>query len=263
LGIPLQQGRDFTAQDRGDAPLNVIVNETFAERLWPHETALGKRFRTSAFSAFATVVGIVGNVRNTSLEEEAGPAFYFAHGYLGMPALTVVVRTVAPPETLAAALRAQVYALDHELPVYNVRPLTQLVSNAAGQPRLQTWLMGLFGAAALLLAALGIYGVMAYTVAQRAHEFGVRMALGARPKDVYGLVVKQGLRLSLLGVALGLGLAFALTRLLKSLLYQVSTTDALTFVLPPCLLVTVAALACYVPARRATQVDPLVALRAE
>jgi len=266
MGIPLLQGRDFTEQDRGQfgqAPLTLIVNEAFARRFWPNENAIGKRFRPGASNPFGTVVGVVGNVRNFSLENEGGPAFYFPYGYIGMPGLVVTVRTVAPPETMTAALRAQVHALDHELPVYNVRAMEQIVSNAAGQPRFQTLLLGLFSAVALLLAAIGIYGVMAYAVTQRTHEIGVRMALGAQARDVRTLVVRQGIRLALIGVVLGLALAFGLTRFLRGLLYQVSTTDALTFVLIPLLLVGVTLLACYVPARRATKIDPLAALRHE
>src|SRR5262249_27725823 len=144
LGIPLLEGRDFTEQDRGQfgqVPPTLIVNEAFARRFWPNETPIGKRFRSSSSNLFGTVVGVVGNVRNYSLENEAGPAFYFSYGYIGMSALTVVVRTAAPPETMVAALRAQVYALDHDLPVYNVRALEQVVSNAAGQPRFQTLLL--------------------------------------------------------------------------------------------------------------------------
>ncbi|MGH9838188.1 MAG: FtsX-like permease family protein, partial [Blastocatellia bacterium] len=265
MGIRLLQGRDFAAQDRRDAPLTLIVNEAFARQCWPNENPLGKRFRPGANNnnPFGTVVGVVGNVRNASLSNEGGPAFYFAHGYIGMPALTVVVRTAAPPESMTAALRAVVYALDRELPVYNVRTLEQIVSNAAGQPRFQTTLLGLFGAVALLLAALGIYGVMAYAVTQRTHEIGIRMALGAQARDVRTLVVRQGMKLSLIGVALGLALALGLTRFLKNLLYQVSTTDAVTFVLIPLLLGGVTLLACWIPARRATKVDPLIALRHE
>jgi putative ABC transport system permease protein len=263
MGIPLLQGRDFTAQDRRDAPLTFIVSEAFARRFWPNENAIGKRFRTDAFNLFGTVVGVVGNVRNVSLDDEGGAAFYFSQSYIGLSGLVVVVRTVAPPETMTAALRARVHSLDRDLPVYNVRTLEQLVAKAAGQPRFQTLLLGLFGTAALLLAAIGIYGVMAYAVTQRTHEIGVRMALGAQARDVRALVVRQGMRLALVGVALGLALAFGLTRFLKGLLYQVSTTDALTFVLIPSLLVGVTLLACYVPARRATKVDPTVALRSE
>jgi putative ABC transport system permease protein len=263
MGIPLLQGRDFTEQDRADAPLSLIVSESFARRCWPNEDAVGKRFRTSAFDLFGTVVGVVGNVRNVSLESEGGPAFYFSYGRLGMPGLVVVVRTVAPPETMAAALRAQVYALDRELPVYNVRALTQFVANAAGQPRFQTLLLSLFGGVALLLAALGIYGVTAYAVAQRTHEIGVRMALGARAGEVLRLVIGQGMNLALIGVLIGLGGALALTRLMKTLLFGVSATDPLTFVTLALLLIGVALVACYLPARRATKIDPLRALRHE
>jgi putative ABC transport system permease protein len=263
MGIPLLQGRDFTEQDSGDGPLNFIVSETFARRFWPNENPIGKRFRTGAFDLFGTVVGVVGNVRNVGLESEGGPAFYFSYGRIGMPALAVVVRTVAPPEMMTAALRGQAHSLDRDLPVYNARTLDQLVYNAAGQPRFQTALLGLFGAVALLLAAVGVYGVMAYAVTQRASEIGVRMALGAQTSDVLRLVVRQGMTLSLIGVAIGLALAFSLTRFLRGLLYQVSATDALTFTLIPLFLVGVTLLACYVPARRATKVDPLIALRSE
>jgi len=263
MGIPLLQGRDFTEQDSGDAPLNLIVSETFARRFWPNENPLGKRFRPSAFDLFGTVVGVVGNVRNVSLEDEGGPAFYFSYGRIGMPALTVVVRTVAPPETMTAALRAQAHSLNRDLPVYNIRAMDQLVYNTAGQQRFQTALLSLFSAVALLLAAIGIYGLMAYAVAQRTHEIGVRMALGAQARDLRTLVVRQGMRLALIGVAIGLALAVGLTRFLKGLLYQVSATDSLTFALIPLLLVGVTLLACYVPARRATKVDPLIALRHE
>ena len=263
MEVPLLQGRDFIEQDGGDGPLNLIVSESFARRFWPNENPIGKRFRSGAFDLFGTVVGVVGNVRNAGLENEGGPAFYFSYGRIGMPSLAVVVRTVAPPETMTAALRAPIASIDRDLPVYNVRTLDQLVYNAAGQPRFQTTLLSSFSAVALLLATIGVYGVMAYAVAQRTHEIGVRVALGARTRDVLGLVVRQGMTLSLIGVAIGLTLAFGLTRFLRGLLYQVSATDALTFALIPLLLVGVTLLACYVPARRATKVDPLLALRRE
>ncbi len=263
MGIPLLQGRDFTEQDSGDGPLNFIVSETFARHCWPDENAVGKRFRTNAFDLFGTVVGVVGNVRNVSLESEGGPAFYFSYGRIGMPGLVVVARTVAPPETMVAALRAQAHSLDHDLPVYNVRTLDQLVYNAAGQPRFQTVLLSLFGGVALLLAALGIYGVMAYAVTQRTHEIGVRMALGARAGEVLRLVIGQGMKLALAGVVIGLGGALALTRLMKTLLFGVSTTDPLTFATLALMLIGVALVACYLPARKATKIDPLHALRRE
>src|SRR5262245_16456763 len=264
MGIPLLQGRDFTEQDSGDGPLNFIVSESFARRFWPNENPIGKRFRASpSFDIFGTVVGVIGNVRNVSLESEGGPAFYFSYGRIGMPSLAVVVRTVAPPESMTAALRAPIASLDRDLPVYNVRTLDQLVYNSAGLPRLQTALLSFFGAIALLLAAIGVYGVMAYAISQRMREIGLRMALGAQTRDVLKLVVRQGLALSLIGVAIGLALAFGLTRFLSGLLYQVSATDALTFALIPLLLVGVTLLACYLPARRAIKMDPLLALRRE
>jgi len=263
MGIKLLQGRDFTEQDRDGAPLTMIVNEAFARRFWPNENPIGKRFRTGAFDYFGTVVGVVGNVRNTGLENEGGPAFYYSHGRIGQAGLTVVVRTVAPPETMTAALRAEVHSLDRDLPVYNVRTLEQIVYHSAGQPRFHTALLGIFSAVALLLALIGVYSVLAYAVTQRVREIGVRMALGAQARDVRMLIVRQGMILSLIGVAIGLALAFGLTRFLGDMLYQVSATDSLTFSLLPLLFVGVTLMACYIPARRATKIDPLVALRHE
>src|SRR5215510_14176718 len=267
MGIPLLAGRDFTEQDRGafwlgESPWTLIVTETFARRYWPNENPIGKRFRFGD-NVFGTVIGVVGDVRSQSLEREAQPAFYVSYGHFSFPALTIVVRASAPPEALTAALRAQVYELDHDLPVYNLRPMEQIVSNAAGQPRFQTLLLGLFSAAALLLAAIGIYGVMAYTVIQRTHEIGVRMALGASTSDVLKLILRSGLKLALIGIVLGLVGAFAATRVLSSLLFNVSATDPVIFVIDALLLAIAALLACYIPARRATKVDPLVALRYE
>jgi putative ABC transport system permease protein len=265
MGIPLLAGRDFTEQDRGafwfgESPWTLIVNETFARRYWPNENPIGKRFRFGG-NVFGTVIGVVGDVRYLSLEREARPAFYVSYGHFSLPALTIVVRASAPPEAMTAALRAQVYALDHDLPVYNIRPMEQIVSNAAGQPRFHTLLLGLFSAAALLLAAIGIYGVMAYTVTQRTHEIGVRMALGARTRDTLRHVLGQGMKLVLIGATLGLAGAFVAARALKSMLFGVSPADPLTFAAVTVFLALVAFAACWIPARRATKVDPLVALR--
>jgi putative ABC transport system permease protein len=263
MSIPLLQGRDFTDQDRGDSPLTLIVSEKFASRYWPGENPIGKRFQPGTSNPFGTVVGVVGNVRNLALEDEGRPAFYFSYGHIGMPALTIEVRTAAQPETLAPALRAQVASLDAEIPVFNIRTMEQIIAVAAGQPRFQTVLLVIFSAIALLLAAIGLYGVMSFLVRQRTHEIGLRMALGAQPRDVMGLVIKQGLLLTLIGISIGLAAAFGLTRLMKSLLFEVSATDPLTFAVIAALLATVALLACYIPARRATKVDPMVALRYE
>src|SRR5262245_17998870 len=265
MGIPLLAGRDFTEQDRGafwigESPWTLIVNETFARCCWPNENPIGKRSRFGD-NVFGTVIGVVGDVRSQSLEREARPAFYVSHGHFSWPALTIVVRASAPPEAMTAALRAQVYALDHDLPVYNIRPMERIVSNAAGQPRFQTLLLGLFSAAALSLAAIGIYGVMAYTVTQRTHEIGVRMALGARTRDTLRHVLGQGMKLVLIGATLGLAGAFVAARALKSMLFGVSPADPLTFAAVTVFLALVAFAACWIPARRATKVDPLVALR--
>src|SRR5262245_31268176 len=265
MGVPLLAGRDFTEQDRGafwfgESPWTAIVNETFARRYWPNDNPIGKRFRFGD-NPFGAVIGVVGDVRSLSLEREAQPAIYFSYGHFSLPALTIVVRASAPPEAMTAALRAQVYALDHDLPVYNIRPMEQIVSNAAGQPRFQTLLLGLFSAAALSLAAIGIYGVMAYTVTQRTHEIGVRMALGARTRDVLQHVLGQGMKLVLMGATLGLAGAFVAARALKSMLFGVSTADPLTFAAVTVFLALVAFAACWIPAWRATKVDPLVALR--
>jgi putative ABC transport system permease protein len=262
MGIPLLQGREFIEEDRGNKPLKLIVSETFARRYWPNENPIGKRFRPGTNNPFGTVVGVVGDVRN-NLQEEAQPAFYFPYGYIGMPGLVVVVRTITQPETLAVTLRAQVRALDSEQPVYNIRTMKQIISNATAQPRFQAMLLGLFSIVALLLAAIGIYSVMAYLVRQRRREIGIRMALGARARDILKIVIRQGMRHVLLGVVLGLAGSFALTRLMKSLFFGGGATDPLTFIMVVLLLIGVSFVACYLPARRATKVNPSIALRHE
>jgi putative ABC transport system permease protein len=265
MGIPLLAGRDFTEQDRGafwlgEAPLTLIVNDTFARRYWSSENPIGKRFRPGD-GPFGTVIGVVGDVRSLSLEREPRPAFYFSYGHFGLPALTIVARVSALPEAMTATLRAQVHALDPDLPVYNIRPMDQIVFNAAGQPRFYTLLLGLSSAVALSLAAIGIYGVMAYTVTQRTYEVGVRMALGARTRDMLQHVLGQGMKLVLMGAALGLAGAYLAARALEGMLFGVSPADPLTFAAVTAFLALVALAACWIPAWRAAKVDPLVALR--
>jgi putative ABC transport system permease protein len=266
MGIPLLAGRDFTEQDRGafwlgGAPLTMVVNETFARRYWPNEDPIGKRFRIGDNrNPYGTVIGMVGDVRSLSLDQEPRPAFYVSYGHYNLPALTVVVRT-SGPEAMSAVLRAQVHALDHDLPVYNLSSMEQIISTAVGQPRFQTLLLGLSSVVALLLAAIGIFGVMAYTVTQRTHEIGLRMALGARPRDMLRHVLRQGMKLVLIGGTLGLAGAVVAARALESMLVGVSPGDPLTFAAVTVLLALVGFAACWIPTRRATKVDPLIALR--
>lgn len=265
MGIPRLQGREFTEQDRGgdDTLLYFIVSKTFARLFWPNENPIGKRFRPGTNNPWGTVVGVVGDVRDSLLQEEPRPTFYFPYGYIGMQGLVVVVRTMTRPETVVGAVRAEVREIDPELPVYNIRTMDQIISNATAQPRFRAVLLSLFSLAALLLAAVGIYSVMAYLVRQRTREIGIRMALGAERSDILKLVVRQGMILTLMGIALGLAAAFALTRLISSLLFGVSATDPLTFVGLSLGLAAVALLASYIPARRAARIDPLLALRYE
>lgn len=263
MGIPLLQGRDFIDQNRGDSPLKLIVSETFARRYWPNENPIGKRFRPGTSNPFGTVVGVVGDVRNNNRQEEVQPAFYFPYGYIGMPGLVVVVRAITQPEALAGAIRTQVQAMDTELPLYNIRTMKQIISNASAQPRFQTVLLSLFSIVALLLAAVGIYSLMAYLVRQRRREIGIRMALGAGAGDILTMVLRQGMRPVLLGVVLGLAACLALTPLMKNLFFGVSASDPLTFIMVALLLLGVAFAACYLPARRATKINPSIVLRNE
>ena len=263
MGIPVLQGRDFTEKDRLDAPLTLIVSEKFAQRCWPNQNPIGKRFRPGTSNPFGEVVGVVGNVRNLRLEDEGRPAFYFSYGHIGMPGLVVVVRTTANAEAQAAVMRANVAAIDPELPVFNFRTMDYFVANAAGQQRFQTVLLSIFSGVSLLLAAVGIYGLMSFLVRQRTHEIGIRMALGASRSHVLRLVVMKGMVLAVLGVAGGVVGAWGLTRLMSSMLFGVTPTDAITYGVVCAGLMLVALLACYIPARRATKVDPLEALRYE
>jgi putative ABC transport system permease protein len=265
MGVPLLQGRDFNEQDNGgpDQPLNLIISESFARRYWPNENPIGKRFRPGANNPFGTVVGVVGDVRNNNLHEDVEPAFYFPYGYIGMQGLFVVVHSAAQPEGLAPALRAQVHAINSDQPVYNILTMREIVSGVSAQPRFQTVLLGLFSLIALLLATVGIYGIMAYLVRQRTREIGVRMALGAKRRDILIMVIKHGMRHVLLGIVLGTAGCLALARWLKSAFFGMSHADPFTFVVVALFLMAVAFLPCYFPARYATKIDPSTALRVE
>jgi putative ABC transport system permease protein len=262
LGIPLLSGRVFQETDRAETEAIVIIDQTTARRYWPEGQALGKRVKLgSPQDPWMTVVGIVGDVRYHGLDSRVFPTIYAPHAQLHFNRMMLAIRTTADPLALVPAVKEQVAALDRNLPVSKVQTMEQIVAGSVTQQRFNLTLLGVFAALALLLAAVGIYGVISYSVTQRTREIGVRMALGARAHDVSRLVIGQCIKLALLGVALGLGGALALTRWMKTLLFNVSETDPLTFTAIAFLLTAVALLAGWLPARRATKVDPLVALR--
>ena len=266
LGVPSPVGRTFTSADGAGAPRVAVINETLARHFWPHESPLGKRFSQAVNPPhWVEVVGVVGDVRQSwSLADLPLPEAYFPYAqWADYDDLYLVVRSALNPASLVQPVRAQLLNLDPDLPAYHVETMEQIRAARAAAPLFRGVLMTLFALVALTLAATGIYGVMAYAVTERTHEIGVRMALGALPRDVLRMVVGQGTALTLVGVAAGLAGAFALTRFLASFLYGVLPTDPGTFVGASLLLVGVATLACYIPARRATKVDPLVALRYE
>ncbi len=266
MGIPLLMGRDFTEADAKDALKVTIVDERLAREYWPNDSPLGKRIRFGPpedNEPWHTIVGVVGEVRHARLDLVARESIYVPYLQIPQRGMALTVRTATNPLSLAAAVRNQVRELDHDQPVANVMPMTEVVSKSVWQPRLYTILFGVFAAVALILAAVGIYGVLSYAVTQRTHEIGIRIALGAQTRDVLILVLGHGLLLALTGVVIGLGAACALTRLMAGLLYGVSATDVVTYAGISGLLTGVALLACYIPARRATRVDPVIALRYE
>jgi putative ABC transport system permease protein len=268
MGIQLLKGRDFDERDDGQANPVAIINETLAKKYFPDQDPIGKRINPSFVAAGRSVlmreiIGVVGNVKHRSLGAEVQPEIYVADRQNPRPTMMFVIRTDNDPNHLIAAVRNEVNSLDSMLAIYNVKTFDQYLSASVAQPRFNTLLLGIFAAVALTLTIVGLYGVMSYSVTQRTHELGIRMALGARPADVLKMVLKQGMSLTLVGVGLGLAGAFALTRLAESLLFGVTATDPLTFIAVSVILTAVALVACFVPARRATKVDPMVALRYE
>ena len=263
LAIPLLKGRPFTDHDSKDAPGVIIINEALARRYWPNEEPLGKRLTVGFEKSPREIVAVVGSVKQSTLSADARPAMYLPQLQLPTGGMSIVIRTAGDPLSVAALARSQVHSLDQAIPVTNIRTMDEIFSASVAQQRFSMLLVGLFGALAVVLAAIGIYGVMGYTVTQRKHEIAVRMALGAKTGQVLKLILKDGLVLASLGVVIGLVGAFAMTRLLSSLLFEVKPNDAQTFAMVSVLLIFVALLACFIPARRATKVDPLVALRYE
>jgi predicted permease len=263
LGISLLRGRDFAEADNQQAPKVMIVNEAMAARFWPGQDVLGKRLKLFGDQDFREVVGLVADSKYNSLTEPRRAFMYIPLQQEYAPQINLHVRTSSDAKGMVSALRNEVQQIDPSLPVLNIQTLSERVENSLGGERRQATLLGSGGILALILAAVGLYGVMSYSVAQRTREIGIRMALGAGRGNVMGLVLKQGLTLVSAGVVLGLVAAFGITRLLASLLFGVSAIDPITFVGTSAVLIVVALLASYLPARRATKVDPIIALRYE
>jgi len=264
MGIPVLRGREFAATDRQGTPEVVIINETAARRFWPDQDPVGKRLSIGgARGPFAEVVGVVKDIKSGSLEEEAQPYLYSAATQHYQPAMSLVVRTQGDPRKLVESVRAQVLEMDKDLVVTEVRTLEDQVSRSLYPSRVAAWLLGVFGVLALALAAIGLYGMLSYSVVQRTREIGIRMALGAQPGDVVRLVLKEGMRLIAYGMVIGVVLAFGATQVLASVVYGVSVTEPVVFAVVLLTLAAVALLASYIPARRGTRIDPIIALRAE
>jgi len=264
LGVDLLEGRDFTDEDGDTRPRAAVVNEAFARRFWPGQSALGKRFSFQGVTGpWIEVIGVMRDGKYFSLGEDPSPFIYVNLRPTDGSYLTLMVRTSSEPQAVIGALRSEFHELDSNLPVYSVRTMTEHMALPLFPARVAATLLGSLGVLALILAAIGIFGVMSYAVSQRTREIGIRMALGADAARILRLVIGQGLKLILFGLAIGLLAAFAGTRLMSSLLYGVSATDTVTFGVIALLLTGVALLACYLPARRATRVDPMIALRCE
>jgi putative ABC transport system permease protein len=264
MGIELVRGRNFTEEEAWSESDVVLINQTMARRNWPDEDPIGKRLTFGDSNGpWLTVIGLVRDVRHSSLEQEPGPETYLPYQRFATDQMAYAVRTSLPPSGLVGPIRERIRRLDADLPVFDVSTMQQIRSESLAQERFQLTLLSLFAAVALGLAAVGLYGVMAYSVTERTREVGIRMALGARPEDVLRMLLGQGFRLVLVGLGLGVLGALGLTRVLQHSLYGISATDPAVFAAVALLLCAVALLAVYIPARRATRVDPMVALRYE
>jgi predicted permease len=278
LHVPLLRGRVFTEQDTGHAPLVMIINSAMAKKFWPSEDPIGQRITIGKglgpeFEEPARqIVGVVGDIRDVGLDNDPPPLMYVPFGQIpsGFMALinnvlptTWLIRTTPAPLALVNSVRREFLAIDNNLPVAKVRTMEQVISDAMARQTFQMVLLAVFASIALLLAALGVYGVMSYAVEQRTHEVGIRLSLGAGSADMIRLVVGQGMRLGAIGVVCGLAAAFALTRLIEKMLFGVKATDPLTYAIVAAVLTAVALLATYIPAHRATKIDPGIALRYE
>jgi putative ABC transport system permease protein len=266
MGIRLLRGRLFTATDTAASAPVVVINETLARQIWPGEDPIGKRLKNGfpeSQMPWREVIGVVNDIKLNGVELATSMQTYLLYAQEPGTGLGLVVRTADNPLTFAASVEEAIHTIDKDLPVYSIRTMDQRLGNSLAQRRLTLVLLSSLAAVALLLTAVGVYGVISYAVRQRTHELGIRMALGAQPRDVLKMILGQGLKLAALGVAFGLAAAFALTRWMESLLFDVQPTDPLTFVVIGAALLCIAAVACLMPARRATKVDPMIALRHE
>jgi putative ABC transport system permease protein len=268
MQVRLVRGRVFSDADNEPSPLVVLISETAAQRWWPNQDPIGKRMRIAGTSIeqselWRTVVGVVNDVKQAGLDAPHTIQVYIPHAQYGNDSMILVVRSASDPVNYTSAVRQQISVMDKDLAVSDIASLEQVLSVSVGERRFSTVLLGVFAGLGLLLASVGVYGILSYSVAQRMPEFGIRLALGATRKDVLALVLRQGCRLAILGVAVGGLAALALTRLMSSLLFEISPSDPSTFGGVALVLGAVALVATYVPARRATKVDPMVALRYE
>jgi putative ABC transport system permease protein len=266
LQVPLLAGRNFAASDADKAQQVVLVDQTLQRRYWPNENPLGKQVKigpANVQNRWLTIVGVVGDIKSDGFDAPTAPHIYLpvrqAPGY----ASVIYLRSAGNPESLGEAIRQEVQSLDPNIPVFSVRTMDEVIARSMAERRFALQLLGVFATVALLLAAIGIYGVMAYSFSQRTHEIGIRIALGAQHMDILRLAVGEGMQLVVIGLAFGLVGAAVLTRFIRTMLFDVSPADPITFAAISAVLAGVAFLACYIPARRATRVDPLVALREE
>jgi len=263
LGISLIKGRDFSARDKSDAPKTAIINNDLARIYFPSEDPIGKRITFDDGESWISIVGVIGDVKQLGLDSSAKPEVYFPYLQVSAPSMSLVVRTTSNPLSLAGAVKSQIQMIDKDLPIDDAKTMQQLLAESLSGRRFNMLLLTVFAMVALVLAIVGIYGVMSYTVTQRTHEIGIRVAIGAQSRDVFRMVIGQGMMLAMIGVTFGLVGAFGLTRLMTTMLFGVEPTDPATFVGIAVLLTAVTLVACYIPARRAAKVNPLVALRYE
>jgi predicted permease len=261
LGVPLVGGRDFSPADDEQAPKRVIVSQLLARRFWPNEDAVGKRISYARRQVLAEIVGVARDVKTQGLEADAGMVFYTPYAQFAWPNMSLTLRTAGDPRQLFNAARAQVFAVDRDLPVINPRTTEDLLDGVLAQRRQTMYVVAGFAVVALLLAVIGLYGVMAYSVAQRTAEIGIRQAIGAQRRDILRMVMGQALRLSLAGIGIGVIASTVLTRLIARMLFHTSATDPATYLEISILFLAITLAASYLPAWRATRIDPMTALR--